>query len=113
VSGSSPVIRPILETTIWSSAWAVGRAKAKAHLCHSLRVRTLADVERLAARMVEHQWPAIVRVAEALLADGELSGARIEALGVVVCRCLPSAIFLWSSQAFLGNWRRSINALTY
>jgi hypothetical protein len=30
--------------------------------------------------MVDEQWPAIVRVAEALLDRGELTGARIEAL---------------------------------
>ena len=37
-------------------------------------------IERLAARMVEEQWPAITRITEALAAEGELSGARIEAL---------------------------------
>jgi hypothetical protein len=48
-----------------SSAWATDRSNAQNHLRHSLRVRTLADVETLAACMVEEQWPAIVRVAEA------------------------------------------------
>jgi hypothetical protein len=42
--------------------------------------RTLADVELLATRMVDEHWPAIIRVAEALLAFGELSGASIDAL---------------------------------
>jgi hypothetical protein len=56
------------------SAWAVDRINAKAHVCHSLRVRTLAYVELLAARLVDEHWPAIVRVAEALAAEGELSG---------------------------------------
>ena len=48
--------------------------------CASCRVRTLADVERLAARMVEDQWPAIVRFARAPFDQSELSGAGIGAL---------------------------------
>jgi hypothetical protein len=41
---------------------------------------TLGDAALLAARIVAERRPVIVRVAEALLAEGELSGARIEAL---------------------------------
>jgi hypothetical protein len=71
---------PDREAALWSSAWKTDRFNALEHLRRSGRVRTLADVELLAARMVDQYWPAIVRVARALAEDGELSGARIEAL---------------------------------
>jgi hypothetical protein len=64
---------------MWGSAWKTDGANAQNHLLRPAgSVRLL--IERLAARMVEEQWPAITRITEALAAEGELSGARIEAL---------------------------------
>jgi hypothetical protein len=61
---------------MWGSAWKTDR-------CASCRVRTLADVELLAARMVEGHWPAIVRVAEA-----RMTGASL-VVSSLLCRCYP------------------------
>jgi hypothetical protein len=66
--------------TLWETAWKPDRDNAAANLCQSRRVRTLADVETLAASLVEEHWAGIARIAEVLLDQGELSGARIEAL---------------------------------
>jgi hypothetical protein len=62
------------------SSWKTDRANAENHLRRSSMARTLGDAALEAARLVMERWPAIVRVAEALLAQGELGGARIEAL---------------------------------
>jgi hypothetical protein len=50
---------PARVAQLWSSAWKTDRSNASEHLRRSCRVRTLADVETLAACMVEEQWPAI------------------------------------------------------
>jgi hypothetical protein len=65
---------------LWRSYWRTDRANALEHLRRSRRWRTLADVETLATTLVAEHWPAIVCVAEDLAAEGELSGASIEAL---------------------------------
>ena len=71
---------------MWGSAWKTDGANAQNHLLRPAgSVRLL--IERLAARMVEEQWPAIVRIAEALIECGELSGVALERL----CRCFPRA----------------------
>jgi hypothetical protein len=41
---------------------------------------TLEQAQNMAAHLVDQHWDAIIRVAQALAAEGELSGARIEAL---------------------------------
>jgi hypothetical protein len=44
---------PDTVSMMWGSAWKTDRVNAQAHLRASRRVRTLADVELLAARLVE------------------------------------------------------------
>jgi hypothetical protein len=68
---------------MWGSSWKADRAKAGNHLSRSSMGRTLGDVALSAASLVTEHWPAIVRVAEALLAEGELSCADIGRLGCI------------------------------
>jgi hypothetical protein len=70
----------MVRAMMWSSAWKADRAKAENHLRRSSMAHTLGDAALEASGLVLRRWPAIVRVAEVLLDQGELSGVRIEAL---------------------------------
>ena len=52
---------------MWGSSWKADRAKAEGHLRRSSMARTLGDAALKAAQLVTEYWPAIVRIAEALL----------------------------------------------
>jgi hypothetical protein len=65
---------------MWTSSWKADRAKAEAHLRGSSMPRTLGDAALEAVRLVMRHRPAMSRVAKILVDQGELSGARIEAL---------------------------------
>jgi hypothetical protein len=65
---------------MWGSSWKADRTKAENHLRKSSMARTLGDAALKAALLVTWHWPAIRSIATALRAEGELSGARIEAL---------------------------------
>ena len=61
---------------MWGSSWKANRAKAEGHLRRSSMARTLGDAALKAAQLVTEYWPAIVRIAEALLEHGEAPGSR-------------------------------------
>ena len=61
---------------MWGSSWKADRAKAEGHLRRSSMARTLGDAALKAAQLVTEYWPAIVRIAEALLEHGEAPGSR-------------------------------------
>jgi hypothetical protein len=69
-----------VESTMLGSAWKTDRANAYAWLRRMDSTVTMKQVEAMAAHLVAEHWAAIVRIAEALAAEGELGGARIEAL---------------------------------
>jgi hypothetical protein len=63
------------DTTMWGSAWGTDRRNAYDWLRRMDSTVTLKQVEAMARYLVKEHWPA-----EALATEGELSGARIEAL---------------------------------
>jgi hypothetical protein len=66
---------------LWQRAyWKGDRANAEHWLRLAAGRATLVQTEAMARHLVGEQWPAIVRVAQALVEEGELDGARIEAL---------------------------------
>ena len=62
---------------LWRTCWAADRANA---VHHWIGVATLAEIEDFAALLVEQRWRTIARVAEALAARGDLSGAELDRL---------------------------------
>jgi hypothetical protein len=65
---------------MWGSAWNTDRRNAYYWLRQMDSAVTLKQTEAMARYLVDEHWEAITRVAEALAAEGELSGGRIEAL---------------------------------
>jgi hypothetical protein len=64
---------------MWGSAWQQDRRNAQ-HWLGLIRVVTLAQAEAMARHLVDRDWSAILRVAEALASEGELSGAALDRL---------------------------------
>jgi hypothetical protein len=65
---------------MWRSAWKTDRRNAYGWLRRMDSTVTLKQTEAMAAHLVAEHWDAIVRVAEALAAESELSGPEISAL---------------------------------
>jgi hypothetical protein len=88
---------------MWGSAWKTDRRNACDWLRRMDSAVTLKQTEAMARHLVAEHWDAIVRVAEALAAEGELSGARIEAL-------FHGDDFSVSTAILLGSPSRSSSA---
>jgi hypothetical protein len=71
-----------VQARLWKSYWKTDRANAEhwLSLICGANAPTLAQCERMAAHFVEEHWPAIVRVAKVLAAEGELSGVALDRL---------------------------------
>jgi hypothetical protein len=87
----------IVTVQMWSDAWQTEKLNAQHWLRLSGGVATLEQSERMAAHLTWTHWAAVVRIAEALLAQGELSGVGIDALlrnpsGSLHCDCTLSTI---------------------
>ena len=72
---------------MWRYAWAIDRRNAQHWLGLLGGSVTPKQAEKMARQLVEERWPMIVRVAE-----GELNGARIEALFRFYC-CVGATHF--------------------
>jgi hypothetical protein len=68
-----------VQSRLWRAYWRADRRNAE-HWLGLISGVTLAQCKAMARYYVGEHWHAIVRVAEALAAEGELSGARLEAL---------------------------------
>jgi hypothetical protein len=68
-----------VQARLWKSYWKTDRANADywLGLIHGV---SLAQAEAMARHLVGEHWPAIVRVAEALAEEGELSGVALDRL---------------------------------
>jgi hypothetical protein len=64
---------------MWGSAWQQDRRNA-AHWLGLVRGVTLQQAEALAWHVVNRDWAAITRVAEALASEGEISTTELERL---------------------------------
>jgi hypothetical protein len=68
-----------VQDRLWVVFWKTDGANVEYWL-NRINGVTLAQAEAMARYLVDEHWDAIVRVAESLAAEGELGGARIEAL---------------------------------
>jgi hypothetical protein len=69
--------RRLWQSQIWGSAWQTDHANAARWVC-GLKGVTLMQAEAMARHLAEENWGAITRVARALAAAGEVSGAELK-----------------------------------